>query len=93
MIPASQLAESHDTFSQQGFDLCRRAAGSREDLVGVLAEEGGAIDAKGLVIGSLRRSRLVADRLGDFLLPVELLSAAPDLLRRKTLDLRIVEFP
>src|SRR5437764_11308999 len=35
----------------------------------------------------------VADHLRDFLLPVELLSAPPDLLRRQAFEIRIVELP
>ena len=42
---------------------------------------------------SIRCSRLTADGPGDFLLPVELLSPPPDLLRRQALDIRIVELP
>src|SRR6516165_1330339 len=42
---------------------------------------------------SMRCSRLAADGFGDFLLPVELLSAPPDLLRRQALDIRIIELP
>src|SRR5438270_11749286 len=38
-------------------------------------------------------SRLLADGLGDSLLPVELFSAPPDLLRRQALEIRIVELP
>src|SRR5947207_12985401 len=41
----------------------------------------------------MRYAGRVADGLRDFLLPVEVRSAPPELLRRRALDIRIVEPP
>src|SRR5216683_3896415 len=60
---------------------------------GCAATECGCRPATSFMALSLRSGRQLADAPGDFLLPVEFIPTVPNLFRRQTLDVGVVELP